>query len=122
MLINCSLNHLSTNEEKYKYLQTHKKELLSTIRCSTLCIEPISWMQIMPHHEALMWLYWVNENISLQMINTHYKTIDVKVRIATSMLNKLSCFSDYEKIRIHDNLVRNVRIEQEVLMEESLPF
>lgn len=122
MLIEYSNNAFVDYDSHYAFLRNHKDELLSTIRCSTKCIYPVSWMTIMPHHDALMWLYWVNEKICLHIDYEDIKTIGVKIRIATGMLNKLESLTDEEKIQIHSNLTRNINAEYQKIQVSRLPF
>lgn len=121
MLINAKPFILNTSDA-YHYLRKHKEELLCTIRCSTRCIHPIDWMTIMPHADAVKWLYWVNEHICLHIDQQSYATMGVMLRIATGMLNKVQSLTDLEKIQIHSNLTHNVHKEYYKLQAEDLPF
>lgn len=70
-------------------------------------------------------IVWINKNILLQMTKDTCITTEVKLRIATSMINKLV---DQEKlskdygILAHDLLIANVRELQSELVDEDLPF
>ncbi len=87
-----------------------------------LAIRPFNWLRIMCDHEMIMWLIWVNENICQQLKTDYYKTTDVKLRIATGMLNRIESLTDEEKIQIHSNLTNNIRAEMYRIQEELLPF
>ena len=94
----------------------------ATIYHSTDCISPIEWMQIMPHRGAIKWLSWVNENICLQLDIDDFRTTDVKLRIATGMLNKIESMPDILKIQIHSSLTTNIKQEWSKIINEDLPF
>lgn len=90
--------------------------------CSDNIIQPNDWLKTMRNHEMIVWLRWVNENICQQITADTYTTTDVKVRIATGMLNKIKSLTDEEGIQIHRNLIENLkqlRIDVEL---EQLPF
>lgn len=73
----------------------------------------------------LEFLIWVNKNILFKIIEDDYKTIGVKLRIATGMLNKLASQSKIpEEIAslYHTRLVSNVKAIQMAIMLEDLPF
>lgn len=72
--------------------------------------------------ELHRWLVWVNRNIVLNLGLDSYETVGVKLRIATSMLNKIKTLDNITKIEIHLNLTRNVWNEQRIIEVEDLPF
>lgn len=90
--------------------------------CSPNIIQPYSWLDIMSNHELIVWLKWVNENICQQMLVDTYVTTDVKVRIATGMLNKIKSLTAMEWIQIHKNLVENLKKLSIEIDLERLPF
>lgn len=75
-----------------------------------------------PLHDVVT---WINKKILLQLGKESYQTIDVRIRIATGMLNKLvteklinkKCSRD-----IHENLIKNLRWEMSAINTEDLPF
>lgn len=70
-------------------------------------------------------LYWISKRIMLSIIIDNYMTLDVYVRIGTSMINKLvneSIISKEFGMIYHDNLVRNIGDVISSVNEESLPF
>lgn len=68
---------------------------------------------------------WINENIILTIDTDFYKSTDVKIRIATGMINKLvgqgKLDKDYGLIA-HDILIANIVSIQNELSLEELPF
>lgn len=68
---------------------------------------------------------WINKNILLRLTKDTYITTGVKIRIATSMINKLvnqeKLKHDYA-ILAHNILVSNVTELQHMLLNEDLPF
>ncbi len=68
---------------------------------------------------------WINKNILLRLTSDTYITTGVKIRIATSMINKLVNEEKLEHnsaILAHNILVSNVAELQHMLLDESLPF
>ena len=90
--------------------------------CSPNIIQPYSWLDIMRNHELIVWLKWVNQNICQQITADTYTTTDVKVRIATGMLNKIKSLTDMEGIQVHKNLVDNLKQLRIDIELEQLPF
>lgn len=90
--------------------------------CSDIIIQPNDWLKTMRNHEMIVWLRWVNSNICQRFYVDDWKTMDVKLRIATGMLNKLTSLTDEEKIRIHCNLTTNVKKAKIDVELEELPF
>lgn len=90
--------------------------------CSPNIIQPYSWLDIMRNHDIIVWLKWVNQNICQQMYADTYTTTDVKVRIATGMLNKIKSLTAMEGIQIHKNLVDNLKQLRIDIELEQLPF
>lgn len=71
--------------------------------------------------ELNKWLKWVNKNIVLELGSKQYKTINVRLRIAVNMLDKLHLSKD-DLISIMLMLVANVRVEMGNIWSEDLPF
>jgi hypothetical protein len=68
---------------------------------------------------------WVNKNILLQLTKDTYITTNVKIRIATSMINKLVMQEKFSRdcgLLAHDILVSNIRELRGILDIEELPF
>lgn len=68
---------------------------------------------------------WINKNILLQLTKDTYITTEVKIRIATGMINKLVAQEKLDKdygMVAHDILVANIRELQNNIMDEELPF
>lgn len=88
-----------------------------------MAIEPVDYIHtVMPNPKLIRWIMWVNKNICQQLQTDNVITTGVKLRIATGMLNKLESLTDLEKIQIHSNLIRNVHLEQNAIIDETLPF
>lgn len=90
--------------------------------CSNNIIQPYSWLWVMHNHELITWLRWVNENICQKLDSDIYKSTDVKVRIATGMLNKIESLDDIDKIHIHYNFVNNIKKLSIDVALSKLPF
>lgn len=103
-----------------------KNGYIHSILYCTNCISPMNWVNtVMRNRELIKWLGWVNENICLPIQSDTEKTFnttEVKLRIATGMLNKIESLTDLEKIQIHMNLTTNVQEEKNRLVLNSLPF
>ena len=70
-------------------------------------------------------IVWINKKITLEIGKLDYRAIDVRLRIATNMLNKLvneGFLSRDLNMRIHYMLVTNVRQEMSAINVEDLPF
>jgi hypothetical protein len=71
-------------------------------------------------------IQWINKKITLEISKEiDYRTIDVRLRIATNMLNKLvyeSKLDSHINIKVHQNLVTNVKNELGLINTEDLPF
>lgn len=70
-------------------------------------------------------LHWVNKNIVMKAHSDSPYTLDVRVRIATSMLNKLveeGVISKDMNLVIHQNMVSNVSDMKWSLQVDDLPF
>ena len=96
--------------------------LLKADECSSVAIEPFSWLAIMRKHDVIVWLRWINKNICQQLDVDTYKSTDVKLRIATGMLNKIVSLTDEEKIQIHCNLTKNIKKASIDIQLSKLPF
>lgn len=84
--------------------------------------DDVKWSDVMSKPDVCDWIRWVNVNICHKLKKDSFTTTDVKLRIATGMLNKIVSLSDKQKIRIHLNLTNNVHNEVWRLMDEILPF
>lgn len=70
-------------------------------------------------------LNWINKNILLSIHKDHYKTVDVKLRIAIGMINKL--VKEKKLKKEHGTLAGNILIDnvkevQRAIINEELPF
>ena len=74
---------------------------------------------------AKYWLRWVNRKITLQIGVENYQTLGVRLRIATSMLNGLvskGIIPVRTAAMMHINLCENVWSENNLVVNEDLPF
>lgn len=75
--------------------------------------------------EAIYWLKWINKKILYELPNIDYRTVGVRLRIATSMLNSLECSGVIPKEQCmiyHDRLIENTSRWVSLLSTEDLPF
>lgn len=77
--------------------------------------------EVWRNKELQEWLEWVNRKITLCIGIESYQTLGVRLRIATTKLDKLSLpFKIGAKI--HYYLCNNVWNENELIINEDLPF
>lgn len=70
-------------------------------------------------------LYWIHNNILYTILEESYMTIGIKLRIATSMLNKLvkhEILTKDEYISIYSNIQTNIYDLKRALTLGELPF
>ena len=70
-------------------------------------------------------IYWINKSILTQLDILESKTLEVRLRIATSMLNKVIQENNINKlvgVIIHDNFTKNLRQLYFDLKMDELPF
>lgn len=78
------------------------------------------------HHKCIYnkevrnFIHWVNEKIVLRLGHLNLTTINVLLRIATGMLNKIDILTPIEKIILHLNMTRNIK--EEYFLIQELPF
>lgn len=111
-----------TLKEKYEILERVWESDRYGVTMSNACISPFNVVTCICNRDLRKWLEWVNLNICLPIASDTVITTGVKLRIATGMLNKLESLTDLEKIQIHSNLIRNVHLEQNAIIDETLPF
>jgi hypothetical protein len=71
------------------------------------------------------WINWVNTKITLTLGIDDYRATDVRIRIATNMLNKLVYDDKLSRkiaLKVHFNLIDNLRNERSAISIEDLPF
>lgn len=66
-------------------------------------------------------LNWIKSRIIANLGIIEYKTLDVLIRIATGMLNKVNIPKE-TKILFHDNMVHNLKAEYYLILDSDLPF
>lgn len=130
MLLNPIVTKLLTDydediklSEQYEFCRKVQDQYRMFIEQSTTCIKPLDKkiQQKFFFGEYSKWLKWVNKNIILKLGIDKIESTRVKLRIATSMLEKLDLEKDI-LICVLDNLVRNVNSESYILSTEDLPF
>lgn len=70
-------------------------------------------------------VYWINRNILTQLDTLESKTLEVRLRIATAMLNKAienNNINSLVGVVIHDNFVKNLKRLYFDLGIDELPF
>lgn len=127
MLIRSPLNRYSEDflpSERYEWLRNNWHS-------DRFCINYAAFLGQIPQQienkfsinsECITWTNWVNTKIVLNLGIADYKTINVLLRIATGMLDKISCLTKSEKIEIHRLLTSNIQDELGIIWTESLPF
>lgn len=68
---------------------------------------------------------WINKNILTQLDSLESKTLGVRLRIATAMLNKVVKTNNINELVgmiIHDNFIKNLRGLYFDLQTDELPF
>jgi len=129
MLIRTSLNCVNSMKpsEAYNYLKRNWRtdrfmlesdEVIKPLSLHVLGIKNNSYYTV---PEVRNWLKWVNKNIILELGSQNYKTIDVRLRIAVCMLDKLH-LSISDRLSILSILTANVRTEISKIAVEDLPF
>lgn len=119
-----SLDKLPKNDRMHEAMElVQKLHIMSRYGwTSSAIISPYSSFKLFSDKELLHWLSWVNKNICQQIVVDTCITTDVKVRIATGMLNKIKSLTDEEGIQIHRNLVENLKKLSIEVDLEQLPF
>lgn len=70
--------------------------------------------------EVLNLINWVNVNIVIKLGKIDFTTLNVLLRIATGMLNKIKILTHEEKIILHSNMIKNIK--EEYFLTQELPF
>ena len=117
--------HLVQNAEQLKPSQ-QIKELAKTAGSMyniLLVCGPKDEPLYMLKPECQKTLIWINKNILFELPKDNITTVEVKLRIATGMLNKLEKVLGKENtILIHARLVERVREARSQIIWEDLPF
>lgn len=75
--------------------------------------------------DALPWLMWINKKILYVLPQLDVRTVAVRIRIATGMLNKLETSNIIPKdicIKYHSRLIKNTKELLSLIWTEDLPF
>lgn len=110
-----------TLREQYNTLRKIAWAYRYYIYDSSVCISPFSRQRCL-NKPLREWLNWVNRNIILNLGLDSESTTRVKLRIATSMLNKVDDLSDIENVQIFTNLKDNINKELDDIVLNELPF
>lgn len=125
MLLVSPLLRYVENEDvrkQYEFIERNWENDRFCIQTSCEVIQPFPKEVCLINKELNNWLIWVNKNITLHLASDTYRTTDVKLRIATGMLNKITSVDDIKKMLIHDNLTMNVNSEMNKIALSDLPF
>lgn len=115
---------LNEFRQKYSLWEPHLFLHSDEILCTDEFANDVSY-KISTNFELYKVLEWISKKILSTLGIDNYLSINVYIRIGTSMLNKLveqGCITKSENIYIHDNLVRNVSSLLSELNTENLPF
>lgn len=132
-LINAGIVNLTKNpkfSEVYDQLRNAYNQGVKGILNNTRMISSIAGSEdyyciIWQHERCVKWLQWVNEKVTLCIGKEDYRTLSVRLRIATAMLNNLvndHLIKTTDAIDIHLNLAENLERETISLVNEDLPF
>lgn len=125
MLLNSSLLRYVEEEatvKKYNWLN-HNKDWDQYLLDCQLVFAPVKFGLLQKDLRST--LNWINKNIVLQLPQYIYypntKTLNVVLRIATGMINKLDLPNEIKQ-EIHMNMINNIEREIRFLDLENLPF
>lgn len=125
MLLNSPLLRYVEEEataKKYNWLNCNKDWDQYLLDCQ-LVFAPVKFGLLQKDLRST--LNWINKNIVLQLPQYIYypntKTLNVVLRIATGMINKLD-LPDEIKQEMHMNMINNIEREIRFLDLENLPF
>lgn len=111
-----------TLKESYEWNRIVWNQYRWDLSACQYCISPFAYRSMwILNTELRKLLCWINYNIIRNIDIDSLDTINVKLRIATCMLNKID-IDDVYKIEIHYNLVKNVREEYYNIQLSELPF
>lgn len=110
-----------TLKESYEWNRIVWSQYRYELQYCSYCISPFSLVACTINPQLRQLIGWINYNIVRTIDIDTLKTINVKLRIATGMLNKID-LDQISKIEIHSNLVRNIREEYFAIETSELPF
>lgn len=82
----------------------------------------VSWLNMYFNRDLRELNIWINKNIVLYLGDFCETTIGVRLRIATSMLNKCYSIDDDKKRVLHTALTHRIWREFYSVVNEQLPF
>ena len=107
-----TIHYLECCNEYYDKLELYKQH-------KQLMLEPQNKSTNWFDDEILKLIKWVNENVfsDKNLCDTNEKTNMVLIRIATGMINKLSCITKDEKLLLHNMLLEFYTERKRVYMD-----
>lgn len=106
--------------QKYRFLNRVQDQDRNMIVNN--CQLHVSWLTMYFNRDLRELNTWINKNIVLCLGDVCEKTVDVRLRIATSMLNKCYSIDDDTKRMVHTYMVERLRREFYSVVNEQLPF
>ena len=109
--------------KQYKFVKNAISQDRFALESSDLCISPYKT----PYPRSKEWctfIYFVNKHIILDLPEFYlrHKTLGVRKRIATSLLNKIKNVPESDKMLIHKYLIDNLDKELFEIEYGDLPF
>ena len=98
---------------------------VTTQNCFLEIDEERLYEYILQYRDLYNLICWINEHILTQLDTLESKTLEVRLRIATSMLNKVIYSNELNTligVIIHDSFVKNLKQLYFDLATDELPF
>lgn len=106
--------------QKYKFLNRVQDQ--DKYMVVNNCQLHLSWLTMYFNRDLRELNTWINKNIVLCLGDICERTADVRIRIATSMLNKCYSIDDDTKRMVHTRLIHRLKLEFYSVVNEQLPF
>lgn len=106
--------------EKYHFLNAVQDQDKTMVVNN--CQLHTSWLNMYFNRDLRELNIWINRNIVLCLGDAVESTIGVRLRIATSMLNKCYSIDDDKKRELHSALTNRIWQEFYSVVNEQLPF
>lgn len=110
-----------TTREKYEELRKIYYAYKYNIDHDSTCISPFNKQKCIVNRDLANWITWVNTNIILKIGLDLELTTRVKLRIASTMLDKVD-ITALENMQILSNLKYNINEEFYNFINDELPF
>ncbi len=111
-----------TLREQYGELRKLYHAYQYDINYCSYCISPFDKARCITNHDLRKWLMWVNTNVIMCLGLDWEVTTRIKLRIASSMLNKVDGLTDLEKVQIFVTLKDNINKDLYKITIDELPF